>query len=187
MRITAMWNTCAGRALVVILACVILDILAYAGVDHDGVPLSSPVSLAVGKFRSPGFTTLMGGNYHVNIVSPSDRVATDVVRANCILRSSGVIFARGSSDDTRGRGFRALDETLQQIGTFACDGPNSYDLEVDFMNDNSGLAFANPRLEVAESDFSGAIFVEWCLVVLLVVHVVVGLGIIIFVIAKAIL
>jgi len=160
-----MWNTCAGRVLMVILVCIILDILAYAVVEHDAVPLSTPVSLAVGKFRSPRFFSFTPEPYRVNIDIPSSGIATDPVRANWILRSGGAIIARGTSDANLGHGFRGSDETLQEIGCFTSEAFGIYDFDVDFMNDNSRLDGAKPRLDV-EGDFEGVIFLKWCFIIL---------------------
>ena len=209
-----MWRTCAGRALTVILVCIIIDILAYAALANRRDPLSIPLSLAAGKFRSPAFVTNWSTGYDIQIVAKSVDLATEmgvdlvdvcgvykngattfphakycVVRANWILRSSGVIVARGTTDDTLGQGYSWSGHTWRSIGGFYGIASKRYDLEVDFTKDGSRLAFAHPRLEVTfdENSRENAFVSEICLVVLLAVLLVVGLGIIIFVRAKAIL
>jgi len=130
-------------------------------------PVDMAISLSKGHIRTPEFKTNLGTLYTIQIEvtknQPFDAISCllgirgttsegcmntpSVIHVSWILRSQGVVIARGSAAEENG-GIWMNDAIARLIGSFVSEKGRRYTLDVDVLADGTPLAVGNPRLIV---------------------------------------
>lgn len=135
-------------------------------------PVNMPVSLGVGKVRTPEFR-VENGHYSIGIEAkqrlplddmncmmgltdptplvPCDRGKGPMIQANWTLWNHGRIAGQGSSDTHKNDGEWENGTAVRVIGDFKGEKGNKYILEVNFTKDGAALAVTDPHLIVRVS------------------------------------
>jgi hypothetical protein len=131
------------------------------------VPLSIPVVLSPGHFRSPEFKTRVSTQHLINITFDSNippeeldcLIGTNIKSVQrCIgqpailnvkwrILSPSQTIATGSSAELVGASY-SYHRTERHIGSFDAESGKKYLLDIDVLQDGSRLALDHPRLEV---------------------------------------
>lgn len=136
-----------------------------------GIPIDMPISLAVGRVKSPGFK-VKNGAYGI-MIRVKRRLSLDVIdcmlgikfssdepdcgkepalQANWTLWSDGQIVKRGSTSEQRNGGGWAYESVERVIGAFNGVKGKEYILEVTFTKDGTALDITEPHLVVQLSN-----------------------------------
>lgn len=173
---------------------------------RNEVPVSLPITMALGHIRTPEFKVNLDTTYLIEI-EVQKRIPFDtlncllglgmsntsselgecpdrpsVLKAYWKLTSKGQMVASGSSDDERLGGW-GNDSISRELGSFQSQSGRRYVLDVDVLVDGSALAPGNPRLkvEVHPGVYEGD--AVWSAILLLVVGVLALIGVILLVIS----
>jgi|HubBroStandDraft_2_1064218.scaffolds.fasta_scaffold193379_2 hypothetical protein len=170
------------------------------------VPVSLPITMAIGHIRTPEFKVNLNTTYLIEIevqkkipfdtlncllgLGMSDTSSAlqecpdkpSVLNASWKLTSNGQMVARGSSDDER-FGDWGSDSISRQLGRFQSQSGRRYVLDVDVLADGSALAPGNPRLKVQVHPGVYEDDAVWSAILLLVVGVLALIGVILLVIS----
>ena len=158
-------------------------------------PVDMVISLSKGHIRTPEFKTNLGTLYTIQIEvmknQPFDTLSCllglrgttreecmntrSVIHMSWVLRSQGVVVARGSAAEESG-GIWMNDAIAKLIGSFVSEKGRRYTLDVDVLADGSPLAVGNPRLIVGvhPSAYEGNAFVGVQCMLIAAVFVLVG-------------